>query len=208
VSKPGLPSVWSIPTACQGESETVCVPNRTKIRPPYPLPINYPPPWRNSSAVVGDIQRGCEIVGWGDLNAFSSLFLPLFPSSHHLPSFLPNSTISPNLLNQCLPTASLLSFFQPVADWFVLPLVLHWRIPDLVSSAYLYCPSASYRGQARDSSPCLQGLCTRLSSLCICCPCCALLAFYLGARQTAARPTISAALEAHQNKDDKKILHW
>ena len=89
VSKPGLPSVWSIPTACQGESETVCVQNRTKMPSLYPPPINYSPSWQNSSAVVGDIQRGCKIVGWGDLNAFPSVFLPVFPSSHNLPSFLP-----------------------------------------------------------------------------------------------------------------------
>ena len=49
---------------------------------------------RKSSAVVGDIQRGCKIVGWGDLNAFTqfssqysllpTIFLPSYPK-HIIP---------------------------------------------------------------------------------------------------------------------------
>ena len=72
-------------------SETVCVHNRTKMPSLYPPPINYSPSWQNSSAVVGDIQRGCKRVGWGDLNAFPEVFLPVSPSSHNLSSFLPKA---------------------------------------------------------------------------------------------------------------------
>ena len=73
--------------------------------------------WPNSSAVVVDIQRGCELLGWGDLNGLLSVFPQVIPTYHNLASFLPNPHNSPKTLQQDLSTVRChLSSLQHVAD--------------------------------------------------------------------------------------------
>ena len=122
------------------------------------------------------------------MNAFPSVFLPVFPSSHNLPSFLPKPHHSLIFFNQDLSTARFHLFsLQPVADWFSslgFPLTVHGYPIWYPSSPYLVPSKCGTL--LKDYQ---QGLCR--SAPAVCC---------------AAWFSFRAALEAHQNKDEKKIL--
>ena len=123
------------------------------------------------------------------MERFASVSLRLSPSSHNLPSFLPKAHHSLIFLTKiCRRLAAIFLLCSLSQTVFSIPGFSPscTRIPDLVSFLPLYCPF-----QVWDIT---LGISTSVGSYCVCCLCC------------AAWSRFRAALEAHQNKDNEKIL--